>query len=141
MELKKIEFTDDLLLGESDIDSQHKTIVVYYNDYIEFINANGTQSEASRKEMHKLLNKLMEYTKYHFALEEKFMHKFDFSFVEEHKADHLNLLEHLTEYCVGACMGDITAYELADFFKKWIIGHIREKDLFFIQQYKLAIQE
>ena len=137
MELKKLEFTKNLLLGHKEIDQQHKTIVEYYNNYVEFINKHGFTSENSRNEMHKLLNELMEYTKYHFSLEEKFMYKFGYFDVEEHKVGHLNLLEKLTEHCVDACLGYIGAADLAKFFEEWIISHIREKDLEFINHYKL----
>jgi hemerythrin len=68
--MAKLVWTDQFILGVEVIDQQHRTILDYVNQLDDSRN-NGQ----SQKQIGKLINKLVEYTLFHFAFEEDLQEK------------------------------------------------------------------
>ena len=94
------EWTDDLSLGVSNIDDQHKQIVAAMNLLHE-----KNEKNASKDELLASFQELGAITVKHFADEEKFMDSFEFTDVKVHKIIHKQLLDkfgaHLAEFEAG----------------------------------------
>ena len=81
--MAKLVWTDQFILGVEVIDQQHRTILDYVNQLDDARN-NGQ----SKKQIGKLINKLVEYTLYHFSFEEGLQEKAGYPFLKPHQKSH-----------------------------------------------------
>ena len=80
------EFTDDLVTGNTLIDSQHKELIDKINDLLKSCEERSNQSGAAR-----MLNYLADYTEFHFSEEEKLQAEIEYPGMEKHKEEHEKL--------------------------------------------------
>ena len=66
-EIKKIDWSDEYLLGVPEIDQQHKKLVAIANELYDVVL--GSEADFKAK-MPVVLKTLTDYTKYHFSTEE-----------------------------------------------------------------------
>lgn len=88
-----IEWKNSFSIGDSNIDNDHKKILVLYNKLVKLIEENG-----SRKEMAEVLSAMTDYTLYHFKKEEEYMLKLQYPYYEKHKNEHNNLIYSVSMY-------------------------------------------
>ena len=74
------EFTDDLVTGNTVIDSQHKELIDKINDLLKSCEERSNQSGAAR-----MLNYLADYTEFHFREEEGLQESISYPGIKEHK--------------------------------------------------------
>lgn len=119
-----IEWTDDLSVGIEEIDAQHKSLVDIVNEL-----DRAVTEHRGRDAMSEILNRLDEYTRIHFAVEESLMRIFGYDDYEEHKAVHDDLIDQLqhirAEFEAGH--GGVT-FELMQVLKNWLVKHIQHSD-------------
>ena len=77
------EFTDDLVTGNTLIDSQHKELIDRIQQFV-----SACESEDARVKAIKMLDYLDEYTEFHFKEEEKLQKDVDYPGLEEHIKKH-----------------------------------------------------
>ena len=82
------EFTDDLVTGNTLIDSQHKELIDKINDLLKSCEERSNQSGAAR-----MLNYLADYTEFHFNEEESI----SYPGTKEHKQKHEELRKTVQE--------------------------------------------
>jgi len=121
---KLIQWSDELSVGIQEIDEQHKLLVKMLNELNEAIQ--GGRGKEVRME---LFNKLVEYTRVHFAVEESLMRLLDYPHYEDHKKEHEELTGQLfKEIDRFHTMPDTSNYELLFFLKRWLTHHIMKAD-------------
>lgn len=122
-----IEWSDVLSVGIDEIDSQHKVLVDLVNEMHEAIHQRHG-SDVVRK----VLGRLADYTKIHFAVEESLMRILGYPGYEEHKDQHEELVRNMLDLQHKVDTGKTAiGFELMHFLKIWLTKHIMESD----QQY------
>lgn len=130
---KFVEWSDVLSVGIEEIDSQHKVLVGLVNEMHDAIHQRRG-SDAVRG----ILNRLADYTRIHFAVEESLMRILGYPEYDEHKVQHEELIGNMQELQHKVETGTTAiGFELMHFLKIWLTKHIMESDQryaeFFIQ--------
>lgn len=115
---------DKYKVGISKIDDQHKKIVELINKLYD------SMAEGRGKDVLKsILNDLVEYTKYHFQTEEKYFEDYKYQNKNEHKKEHEDLKNKVTELKGKVDIGKaVLSTEIMQFLKQWLVNHIVESD-------------
>ncbi len=122
--MQLIKWDDNFSVKVKEIDEQHKKLV-------EMINAlHDAMSEGKSKEiLSDIIQKMIEYTDFHFKTEEKYFDKFDYPDSKKHKAEHINFVQKVTEFHDGYKSGKVfLSIEVMDFLKNWLHSHITGSD-------------
>ena len=113
-----------LQLGIGQIDEQHKQLVAMINDLHRAMKQRQTMAV-----MGGILQRLVNYTVYHFGHEEKLFQKHGYPEYDQHKKIHENLVGKVIEFKTKIDRGDSTiSMELMDFLKDWLVNHIKGTD-------------
>jgi len=113
-----------LQLGIGQIDDQHKQLVAMINDLHRAMKQRQTMAV-----MGGILERLVNYTVYHFGTEEKLFQKHGYPEYDQHKKIHENLVDKVKEFKAKVDRGDSTiSMELMDFLKDWLVNHIKGTD-------------
>lgn len=119
-----IEWSDELSVGIQEIDEQHKVLVGLVNEMHDAIHARHGSEVSSE-----ILQRLAEYTKIHFAVEESLFRIFDYPGYEEHKAQHDELIREIIELQEKIAAGKTNiSFQLLHFLKMWLTQHILDSD-------------
>ncbi|MDT8448027.1 MAG: bacteriohemerythrin [bacterium] len=125
-------WTDQLLIGHSTIDSQHKQIVDGINLLYRL-----REAGAPREEIVKSLSELVQVSIGHFGDEETIFTNSEYPQVEDHLARHVKIIEQLKEHAHSIQMGqsEVDA-ELLTFLKDWLQSHIMIVDKGYVRYLK-----
>ncbi|MEN8171062.1 MAG: bacteriohemerythrin [Pseudomonadota bacterium] len=119
-----VEWEDAYSVDIQEIDEQHKRLIEIMNELY-----NALANKADRDLIGEVLNRLAEYTKVHFAVEETLMRVFHYEGYEPHKKDHDLIVARLLEYQAQFQAGnDKVGMELLMFLKDWLFDHINKVD-------------
>lgn len=119
-----MEWKDELSVGSEEIDEQHRNLVELLNRLHEAVNE-GKSKEA----LSDLLSELIESAEAHFQKEEAYMQDFDYSGYSEHKRDHDNFVEEVTDFQAKFETGEILfSVEVMEFLRDWFAAHIKSRD-------------
>jgi hemerythrin len=118
-----MEWDDTLSVNVAEIDEQHKKLIGMINIFFESI------KDEKQGALGTLLNSLIDYTKYHFSTEEKYMVQFDYINTDLHIKEH----QHFTEKVLGIKERFdnnklILTLEVTSFLKDWIVDHVMKTD-------------
>lgn len=84
---------------------------------------------AGRQQIGELLARLIEFTRMHFASEEKLMEQYCFPALAEHHGEHERFLAHLQESAHWVQHGEIVPMRpLLTFLREWCLGHFKGMD-------------
>jgi hemerythrin len=119
-----ITWSDTLSVSIKEIDEQHKKLVTMVNELHSAMGAGK-----GKEMMGPILSGLVDYTKTHFATEEKYMQKYGYPKYLLHKSEHDNLTKQVidlnTQYQAGKAVVTVT---IMNFLKDWLTKHIQETD-------------
>ncbi len=119
------EWKDEYSVNDSNIDYQHKELVHLINQLYENKDAQGEM----RMFVGVLLDRLIDYTKYHFRDEEEAMRAGNFPGFEAHKRVHERLAAQVLEFRDKFGRGEVdVSGELMTFLKGWLQNHILGED-------------
>jgi len=118
-----IEWSDELSVGIQEIDEQHKVLVNLVNEMDEAI-----RDHHGREGSLRILGRLVDYTKIHFAVEESLMRIFEYPGYNEHKAQHEELLQEVADLQEKIKGGGSISFQLLHFLKMWLTQHIMDSD-------------
>ena len=119
-----VEWTDSYSVDIQEIDEQHKCLVEIMNELY-----TALANKSNRDLVGDVLDKLVDYTKVHFAVEETLMRVFHYEDYEAHKAIHDNIVARVLEYQGKFRAGnDKVGMELLMFLKDWLFDHINKVD-------------
>jgi len=121
---KFIEWSNELSVGIEEIDAQHKVLVDLLNEIHEAMQQ-GRTVQSTRG----IIDRLDEYTRVHFAVEESLMRILHYPDYERHKEEHDKLIAQLADMHGKWEKGKgAIGFELAHFLKTWLTKHILEGD-------------
>ena len=134
MEKKLFYWRDKFSVGVEEIDNQHKKLIDLIN---ELYNAYITKRHADI--LSDVLDELINYTVYHFDTEEKYFEKFNYSFTDDHIAEHNSFKKKALELKkkFGKHTGVLSSETLL-FLQNWISTHILKSDQKYVSCFKEA---
>jgi hemerythrin len=118
------EWRPEYSLGHDGIDAQHQRLFALAND----LHTAMTQGRG-KGALSEMLGKLVEYTKTHFASEERLMQTHHYPDYPAHKAAHDALTARVLAFQRDFAAGRVgMTIELLQFLKDWLGTHIGETD-------------
>ncbi len=119
-----VEWSDELSVGISEIDEQHKYLILLLNKLNEAV----TQ-EKDILLAEDIMHRLSEATKKHFIIEESLMRILEYPGYEAHKAHHRQVIKELQSLRDRMHDGQYPFDEESmKFLKTWLTTHIAEED-------------
>lgn len=119
-----IEWDEMYSVNVKEIDDQHKGLFQMMNDLNDAVAAGKAQDIIDAT-----VHKMIEYTKNHFATEEKYMTKFNYHDYAAHKAEHekfsIRVMEMNGRLKAGVY---IMSTEISRLLKDWLTNHILVTD-------------
>ena len=123
-EASLIVWSKALSVGIDEIDAQHQTLVDLINQLHRAIVLHRAADEAQP-----IIDRLVEYTRVHFAVEESLMRLFHYSDYEKHREEHESLIEEVNRLRDKVFKeGKPINFELLHFLKRWLTEHIIAED-------------
>ncbi len=122
--VKKIEWTDDFMIGIPEIDMQHRSLINSLNKLIEKYDANPG-------EIKEILDFLVDYVLLHFETEETLMEKYNYPDMEEHVKEHRAFTKDINKFMDDFIMlGPSPEMEkrIEEGLVSWIENHILNVD-------------
>lgn len=119
-----IEWSSAFLLGVKEFDDHHEHLVSLLNStYDEFVNG------ASRMNLEKIIDQLIDYATYHFASEEYWMKEHLYPKIMEHSEEHDRFSGLVVQFQKDFHSGDAhLTMALLSFLAEWVSTHIRKAD-------------
>jgi len=106
------------------IDEQHKILIGIINELHD-----GMKAGRGKEVMGPLINKLVDYTVFHFSFEEKLFTSNGYPEASSHKNTHAALVKKVNELKKDYDSGKaILSMEVMNFLKEWLSGHILGTD-------------
>lgn len=126
-------WSPDYSVNIKTIDNQHQELVSILNRlFVAVSMREGSEIVGD------ILTALKNYTKTHFALEERLMQQANYADLEAHKDEHKKLIEQLDALIQKHLLEEKPIYfEMLRFLKNWLKEHIRGVDT----KYSLALQQ
>jgi len=122
-----LQWSESLASGSSDIDTQHKELIVRVNSLLLAVDKGTT----GREEVAKIVQYLTEYVVFHFGNEEKYMAKYNYSSATAHKAQHEQFVKSFMKLKERLMMEGINAplaQEVKELCVDWLVNHIKFSD-------------
>ena len=117
-------WSDDFSVNVAEIDAQHKKLC----DYVNKLHA-GVAARVDRADLRQLLIDLVDYTRLHFATEERLMDEHGMQPATRHRKEHEMLLRLLEDTVKSISEGNHpTFYSEYDVSNDWFLAHIMEHD-------------
>jgi len=120
-------WSDKYRVNVESIDLQHMKLFQIANRLHDLFLQEGA---IGREKFGDILDSLVQYTKAHFAFEEKVLKESNFPDYDEHLAEHKNLVNDLNTYVEKyKAGGDIDTLNLLNFTIEWLQDHILGTDM------------
>jgi hemerythrin-like metal-binding protein len=130
---KYISWKDEYSVGIKSIDIEHQKLLGLINQFL-----TASRHETSTFYEQEALEKLIDYTQYHFKHEEDMMAEYDYPGLEAHKKEHRDMVARVEELVEDYNLRGKEALEdTADFLKHWLVSHIQVVD----QRYSEYLRE
>ena len=128
---KVVEWSDELSVGIQEIDEQHKYLVGLVNELNEaLITRGGTDA------VRETFDRLIEYTRTHFVVEESLMRILGYPDYENHKHSHEQLLGQVLAFKERfETEHRVHRRELMEFLKQWLTQHIMKEDVLYSEHF------
>jgi hemerythrin len=118
------EWKDEYSVGIGSIDGQHRNLFALAGELYAAMSAGQGNSVAGS-----ILNRLIRYTKVHFAYEEHLMQQYDYPAYASHKREHDALTERVIAFQADFEGGKVAmTIQLLQFLQVWLEHHIKEAD-------------
>lgn len=122
--MELVEWDEKFSVGIREIDAQHKKLFRIINSVFEGITENRTHEVVKAA-----LDDIIDYTRYHFSTEERLFEKYKYPDAEQHKKQHMDLLEQVTNLqSQFAEDAPGVSVELLDLLTRWLQEHILHHD-------------
>jgi len=119
-----IEWKDSFNVNIETIDSQHKILIRVFNDL-----GNAMEEGKGKEVVKDTLNRLVDYTQFHFSAEEELMAQYEYPEYGPHKRAHDDLKKKVIALNERRNdEGFVLRLEIIYFLKNWLQSHILETD-------------
>ena len=122
-------WSNEMSVGNSVIDEQHKRLLSQINNIIDHISGGGLIHE---KDVIELLNFFVDYAKHHLTYEEEYMTKGGYPEIEDHKKKHAEFFQKYEEIRQrlndGKELPDMLLADIETYLGSWWLGHIGRED-------------
>jgi hemerythrin len=119
-----IDWDSNLSVNVKAIDDQHKNLIKILNEL-----HSAMLKGLSKQILGDTLNKLIEYTAYHFDMEEKLMQKYGYKDFFIHKKEHTDFVEKALKFNEDFKKGNsFLSADILTFLSDWIKNHIKGTD-------------
>jgi hemerythrin len=118
-------WTSNLGVGVSELDDDHKKLIEIINELHDGISAGH-----KKEQLTSVLDHLVEYTKYHFAKEEKLFVKTSYLAAPTHKMEHESFVGRISNLQERLKVSPVAMLdlELMSFLRNWLVTHIQGSD-------------
>ena len=119
-----MEWSQQYSINSDLVDNQHKKLIEIINDM------HAAMSEGRGREvLGDVMNRVIEYTKYHFGTEEQLMKTYDYPRYQEHWTEHQKLIKKAQDFNDRLLDGErMMSIEFLEFLRDWLISHIQVSD-------------
>jgi len=124
IELKRVEWKDNLSIRVRSIDEEHQLLIGVLNRVIDCVGSPIQYSLADRA-----LRDLFAYADYHFEHEDELMVAYDYPEIEAHRVQHNIFIEQMRRMDKELTSGTATVDDLARFVMNWFVTHILVTDM------------
>jgi hemerythrin-like metal-binding protein len=126
-----IVWNDRLSVGIDTIDHDHRMLVSILNDLY-----GSVKTGREREDLVEILDRLVEYTKYHFEKEEDLFARVRYAEATAHKHEHDNMVAWVAEARDRLKSGSSTGMSLETvvYLKDWMFDHIITSDQAYVPQ-------
>lgn len=125
----KLQWEDKYSVGVKAIDDQHKTMFETINTLVDVL-----ASVPQKADVDNIIQRLVEYKKFHFQTEEKYFDEFNYEGSEEHKQKHREFNQNLEALVKKHGDDSISmAFELVDFLENWLLDHLMTEDQRYVE--------
>jgi hemerythrin len=116
-----LEWSKGLEIGDPVIDGEHQHLIHVINDLYDMM-----EGESAPEKFAELVQKVIDYSLYHFTHEESLFAPTAYPYAEEHKKEHVLLRERLTnlQKKMDSSNQNQTAMEVMILLKEWLIHHV-----------------
>ena len=125
MDDDSIAWDDSFSVGFESIDNQHKELVVMANELFLGCKRGVVAADVA---FLRTIRKAVDYAKYHFSAEEKYMSQADYPELGEHIKEHEKFVAQLISAVKEFEAGHTAPITMARFLKKWLLNHIAVSD-------------
>lgn len=123
--VKDIVWGEILRVGVDEIDEDHRKLVNTFN-----ILNHAIMEGDSPEYLEAILEELINCTVWHFSHEERLMLKYRYAGIEEHKAEHQELIKSAKELRQEILQADKSAVnQHVEFLERWLTEHIFATDM------------
>lgn len=117
-------WSDEFVLGIEFIDKQHRWLVDTTNQLHDELASHS----ATREELKKILEGLVDYTINHFIGEEDLFNRYGYPEEDTHRRRHDEFSRHVLELLLKLEKGEEVSGEVLEFLQTWLIKHILKDD-------------
>jgi|UniRef100_UPI002625BC33 hemerythrin-like metal-binding protein len=119
-----ISWNANLSVRVREFDDQHKKLLSLISDLY-----NRMEEGSGNDILGETLMKLIDYTEYHFGMEEKNFHLYNYPYKGEHIDQHNALVAKAKELHRGIERNEgVLSIEVLDFLQNWVVNHINKTD-------------
>ena len=123
--MKDIAWSKILSVGVAEIDDDHRLLIALFNELNRAVAAGESAAYLAAT-----LEELINCTVWHFSHEERLMLKHRYEGIEEHKAEHRELIKSAKELQQEILQADKpVVHEHIEFLERWLTEHILTADL------------
>jgi hemerythrin len=111
-------------VGVAQFDHEHQRLFALVNEL------GGAMKQGRSKEMiEKILRGLADYTRTHFANEERMLDKYGYPEIASQKAQHAEFVRKVAEFQDRMAKGSVTlGVDVMGFLSQWLVNHIQGED-------------
>jgi len=118
-------WTDEFLVGIAEIDEQHRSLVDMINRFYAALGGEAPHRQA----LGGLLRGLVDYTRYHFATEQRLMEEAKLPLVRPHLKQHQEFVQKVGDMAERFSHGGLVlSVEATSYLRDWLSGHILVTD-------------
>jgi len=122
------EWNDDYSVGIEEIDKQHKHLIGIGAELMNMVKHHSTDDMYD--DVLDAVERMKDYTVYHFATEEQMMQRAGFDDIEEHKEQHVKFIDKLNDFEISELDENQSEFimDILKFISTWIFKHIIGSD-------------
>ena len=122
--------------GIANIDEQHKKLVAMINELYE-----AFVDKEHKERVDEIVDKMTEYTVYHFSTEEDYFRKIAFPDLIAHKKMHQEFVEKVAVFKENIVQSKTTlTFKVLSFLQDWLLNHIQYADKAYVPALKKYLE-